>query len=232
MASSPFAGVTPLGPRSRRTHSVAQELTSLIHNGHLKPGDKLPTEHDLCRRFGVSRTTLREAVQTLRTRGLLNVSAGRGSYITLPEVSTLLSDLTFTLQAQNHSLTEARRLLAALLKQACPLAVQAPQQERQKLFQHILNLQENATENLARELAWQHHLLVLANQGIGTVLAGVLHGILSPSRAMALQTPGELTRTIQLQLRATNAATEGDAALMERTLNALLIPETAATLAA
>ncbi len=46
-----------------------------------KPGDKLPNENDLAIELGVSRTTLREAIQYLRTQGVLEIRRGKGTYV-------------------------------------------------------------------------------------------------------------------------------------------------------
>ncbi|MFV0497669.1 MAG: FadR/GntR family transcriptional regulator [Candidatus Fimivivens sp.] len=45
------------------------------------PGDKLPNENDLSGEFGVSRATLREAIRALVTQGVLEVSHGRGTFV-------------------------------------------------------------------------------------------------------------------------------------------------------
>jgi DNA-binding FadR family transcriptional regulator len=46
------------------------------------PGTKLPGEADLCARFGASRSAVREALQALKTRGLVESRRGSGSYVT------------------------------------------------------------------------------------------------------------------------------------------------------
>ncbi len=45
------------------------------------PEDKLPSELELCRQFGVSRTAIREALRTLSTKGLINVEKGKGIFV-------------------------------------------------------------------------------------------------------------------------------------------------------
>ena len=47
----------------------------------LLPGDKLPNEVELSQRLGVSRTTLREAIHTLVSQGLLEARRGRGTFV-------------------------------------------------------------------------------------------------------------------------------------------------------
>lgn len=52
-----------------------------------KPGDKLPNENDLAADLGVSRTTLREAIQYLRTQGILEIHRGKGTFISTESVA-------------------------------------------------------------------------------------------------------------------------------------------------
>jgi DNA-binding FadR family transcriptional regulator len=59
--------------------------------GKLRPGDKLPPERELAEMFGVSRTAVRDAVNTLREKGLVQVISGKGTFIT--DITTNGSEL-------------------------------------------------------------------------------------------------------------------------------------------
>src|SRR5437016_1298733 len=67
---------------SRLFEQIVQQVEDSILKGQLKPGDQLPAERDLAQRFGVSRTAVREAVKTLREKGLVEAYSGRGTFIT------------------------------------------------------------------------------------------------------------------------------------------------------
>ncbi|MBN1208242.1 MAG: winged helix-turn-helix transcriptional regulator, partial [Myxococcaceae bacterium] len=58
---------------------VEQELERVISLGRLPEGGVLPSEHTLARRYGVSRSTVREALLRLCTRGLVVQHPGRNS---------------------------------------------------------------------------------------------------------------------------------------------------------
>lgn len=73
--STDFAG---LGSRSAE---VAQELRADIEQGRFTPGSKLPTEAQLCARFGYSRPTIRRGVSKLAAEGLVTVRAGAGMFV-------------------------------------------------------------------------------------------------------------------------------------------------------
>lgn len=61
---------------------VIKNLLDLIVKGEMKPGDKLPSTESLAKTMGISTVSAREAVQSLATIGLLEISHGRGMFIT------------------------------------------------------------------------------------------------------------------------------------------------------
>lgn len=60
---------------------VYQQLFSQIANGELRQGTRLPGEHHLAERFGVSRPVVREALRRLREDGLIQSRQGAGSWV-------------------------------------------------------------------------------------------------------------------------------------------------------
>jgi GntR family transcriptional regulator, transcriptional repressor for pyruvate dehydrogenase complex len=67
---------------SRLYEQIVRQIEESVLSGSLKPGDQLPAERDLAQRLGVSRTAVREAVKTLREKGLVEAYSGRGTFIT------------------------------------------------------------------------------------------------------------------------------------------------------
>ena len=60
---------------------VADELEKMISQGVYPVGSKIPTEPELTQMFSVSRNTLREAIQSLTSAGILTVKQGDGTYV-------------------------------------------------------------------------------------------------------------------------------------------------------
>ncbi|MFB9887464.1 pyruvate dehydrogenase complex transcriptional repressor PdhR [Balneatrix alpica] len=60
---------------------IMVQLESMILDGALKPGQRLPPERELAKEFDVSRPSLREAVQKLVAKGLLYSRQGGGTYV-------------------------------------------------------------------------------------------------------------------------------------------------------
>jgi DNA-binding FadR family transcriptional regulator len=66
---------------------LVDSLSSQIHAGDIRPGDKLPTESEIMRAFGVSRTVVREALSRLQASGLVETHHGVGTYALKPNMS-------------------------------------------------------------------------------------------------------------------------------------------------
>lgn len=111
--------------RKTLSTQVAEDLAQKITQGRIAPGEKLPTEADLCVQYEVSRTVVREAVARLRSDGLLVSEQGRGMFVadkmppqkfeideesleTLPETISLL-ELRLSVEVEAAALCAERR---------------------------------------------------------------------------------------------------------------------------
>lgn len=72
--------------RSRLVDDVVAQLQKKISSGEMKCGDKLPTEPELMKQFGVGRSTVREAVRVLVHANLLEKKQGFGTFLKTPPV--------------------------------------------------------------------------------------------------------------------------------------------------
>lgn len=70
-----------LSKRESLSALLTNELRRKIQDGTYKPGDRIPTEGELCAEHGVSRTVVREAVASLRADGLLRSRQGIGVFV-------------------------------------------------------------------------------------------------------------------------------------------------------
>lgn len=66
----------------RLPDEVAVSIMGAIEGGQLQPGDRLPTEAELSKRFGVARTVVREAISLLRYDGIVDSRRGVGAFVT------------------------------------------------------------------------------------------------------------------------------------------------------
>ncbi|MGC9194355.1 MAG: FadR/GntR family transcriptional regulator [Syntrophobacteraceae bacterium] len=75
--------LTPIKPK-RISDLVFEQLRDLVFKGQLGPGRRLLTERELAESLGVSRPTVREAINRLVTLGLLEHRQGQGTFVVCP----------------------------------------------------------------------------------------------------------------------------------------------------
>jgi len=91
----------PPSPNRKLGPQIAGRLEEAIFDGTFELGKRLPTEAELCEAFGVSRTPLREALQQLKDKGLIEAGPGRGMF--LRSVSPKLMSKDFRLFATTQA---------------------------------------------------------------------------------------------------------------------------------
>lgn len=103
-----------LSPAVRLSDRVAEALETEIRAGRLAAGQKLPTEAALAEQFGVSRTSVREAVSRLKSLGLVDSRQGSGMYVREAGLAPLNFDSRHAgSQSAVVQMVEVRRALEA-----------------------------------------------------------------------------------------------------------------------
>lgn len=98
---------------NRMSEAIVEQIRTLIRSNRLRPGDRLPSERELCERLGVSRVTVREALRVLEAGGLVEIRVGArgGAFVTKPSSDRLgegLADLINLAPVTSVEVTEAR----------------------------------------------------------------------------------------------------------------------------
>jgi len=105
--------------RSTLYNHVKLRLREAIEAGEYKPGDRIPSEHELMARFGVSRATIRKALSELVLEGWLHRVQGRGTFVAQPKFRQTLSRLTsFTEDMRMLGLTPRTKLISLRIDKA------------------------------------------------------------------------------------------------------------------
>ncbi|WP_404291267.1 FadR/GntR family transcriptional regulator [Glutamicibacter arilaitensis] len=91
--------MTTNGPRrtdaKARLRALTSDITALILDRNLLPGDPLPTEQELMAELGVGRNSLREAVKVLQALGIIDTRHGFGMFVAENTLSALHDSLSF-----------------------------------------------------------------------------------------------------------------------------------------
>jgi DNA-binding FadR family transcriptional regulator len=102
--------------------SVQDAIKDYIFENKLQPGDPLPSENELAEQLGVSRNSVREAVKSLVSLGVVDSRRGSGLFVQNFSLDPLLDNLPFALMADLETLEdllEVRRILeVAMIEEA------------------------------------------------------------------------------------------------------------------
>ena len=91
---------------------LMEELETSIRNGVYKPGDKIMTEAEMAREYGVSLITVRKAVGSLMEKGLVVRKQGKGTFVTKPKYSRNMKKLqSFTEMCEQMGVKPGARVL-------------------------------------------------------------------------------------------------------------------------
>jgi GntR family transcriptional repressor for pyruvate dehydrogenase complex len=148
----------------RASQVILDQIKVLMRDGKLLPGDRLPSERDLCQRFGVSRVTVREALKMLEANGLVTIRVGAhgGAFVTNPSAKQLgagLADLISLAPLTAFNVTEARIIVEL---GTLPLAVERATDEDIAALFKMVEESERALEagNYNIELSAAFHVRV------------------------------------------------------------------------
>ncbi|MFW5498243.1 MULTISPECIES: FadR/GntR family transcriptional regulator [unclassified Maridesulfovibrio] len=131
--------------RKRLSDQIIDELVDRISKGELRPGDRLPPEPQLMERFGVGRSSIREAIGALELLGVLSVRPGQGTRIT--EATETSKSIGLSLITMGRG--KIRELVEA----------------RSEIEQTIVGLAaERATEDDIAQIKGEHKKLIHAQQ--------------------------------------------------------------------
>jgi DNA-binding FadR family transcriptional regulator len=167
-------------PASRTTlaDSVVEQLLDQLRRGILKPGDKLPTERMLMEKFGVGRSTVREALQSLARMNLIEARPGAGTTVKEFDITGYLRPDVFALmlsQSDAAAMLEAREVIeVAIIGMA---ARRADHVDLERIAEVLRSSREALShEEPTYEYSALFHL-ALAEAAHNVVLLNVMHSI-------------------------------------------------------
>lgn len=188
--------------------SIIEQFISLIQNGTLKPGDRLPTERELLQMFGVSRSSVREALQGLVAMDLIDVRVGEGTFVKgfKPHLGRDLDleILSSTLQREMRLHVNQARLM--LEREILSLAIEKITEKDQKAIMQALEEYE-AHQHLVSEKAGvsahdRIHLAIAEATG-NPILVRILQTLLDlvpkslRDRGLQFGTPEEVAKRVE-----------------------------------
>ena len=151
----------PLDPGRPAYRQIELQLLDLIREGALAPGDRMPAERVLALRVGVSRMTLRQALDGLVRRGLLERRGGQGTFVAARKVEQDLRVLrSYPDELRGQGVRETTTVLRSATVPASSSVAAALGLARRAPVHQIERLRTAASEPLLAETAWLPAALV------------------------------------------------------------------------
>lgn len=162
------------------TDDAIEKIKSMIMNGTLKPGDRLPREADLSVQLGISRGSLREAVRALSMMRILDVRRGDGTYVTSLTPDVLLETMGFVIDLHQDSsvldLFEVRRALEPMAAEKAARLMSDDAARELLALVEALDQEASIDEVVANDLEFHHRI---AEASGNTVLCSLIDGVAS-----------------------------------------------------
>jgi GntR family transcriptional regulator, transcriptional repressor for pyruvate dehydrogenase complex len=203
----------------RAFDQVAMQLRDLILGGQLTPGDRLPIEGELSTAFGVSRSTVREALRVLASEGLVRTvrGIGGGSFVTEPDTEQVTSFLQMHIQlltgSAQVSLDELIQARALLEVPAAGLAAERRKPDDLDRLDELNGLRPTESIEIHR-VSREFHLVIvdMAGNRLLRLMAEPVFNVLG-HRFLAAGPPDEQGRRVldEEHLALTEAIRAGDA---------------------
>jgi GntR family transcriptional repressor for pyruvate dehydrogenase complex len=177
--------------KTRIHEEVVTQIHELIRQGKLKAGDQLPSEWELAETFKVSRTSVREALRTLETKGLIISRTGTGNFIADLPIESLVAPLAKLLIEEKAALADIFELRKLIEPHIAALAAERATNRDIERMKRILEKQSAAISrgDTGVEADAELHFAIgqsTQNQALEKLVSGLME-ILSDSREESLQ---------------------------------------------
>lgn len=165
--------------RNSLSDAIVEQIIDLISRGVLRPGERLPSEKELCLRFGVGRTTIREALRSLAVMGILDGRVGEGTFVSTDSRKYLDKALQWGLLIDRkdvNDLIETRLMLES--QTAAAAAARATEEDLEEMEEALNGMQrsvDHPAEYLEHDLRF-HLAIARATQN------RILYNLLSLTR--------------------------------------------------
>jgi GntR family transcriptional repressor for pyruvate dehydrogenase complex len=142
----------------------------IITSGEVGPGDRLPTERELGRRLGLSRSTVREAIRSLELLGVLDSRQGDGTYVRALDARLILEATGFVSRlVRDEDVLEMFQVRAVLDSAAASLAAArsdvSHREELQRRFDAMLS-STTPESYLEADIAFHAHIAASSGNGL------------------------------------------------------------------
>src|SRR5438105_5408265 len=187
--------------KTRIPEEIADRVRRLIVDRTFRPGQALPSERVLARRFGVSRGSIRDALRTLETVGLLEARHGQGTFPRELSVDRLVtpiaSVITFQRDLQEELMDVRRMLEPAVARAAASRVTDDDLAEMERVLDAQRRKLKTGQSAIGDDTAFHAVLARATGNRVLMRIMETLNDLLIESRRLTLKQKGRPQRSIQ-----------------------------------
>ena len=215
--------MTDQAAKGRRLYEdIVQEFSSLIRQGVLKPGERLPSERVLANQLQVSRSSVREALRSLELQGLVISKRGSGTFINTDNLESMVALLASTLTSGADTLKHIFEMRHMLEPQIAALAAQRANKQEVAELGSILEEQvkeiADGGTGVDSDTAFHFAMASATHNSALVKVVSAVEDILRRSRNQSLQEPGRPQRSLASHREILGMIHSGDAAGARRAM--------------
>jgi GntR family transcriptional regulator, uxu operon transcriptional repressor len=150
---------------------LANEIQALITNGMVRADERLPSERTLAEQFGVSRTSIREAIIALEIRGVVEVRGGSGIYVRPIKPSSFSTEVS----VGPFELLRGRLIIEPEL--CAVAATSAKDSDLDKIYRALDTMRNTLGDKRANEIADRSFHVAIAAASANDMLAQIVGGV-------------------------------------------------------
>jgi len=140
---------------------IINQIKNLIHDGTLRPGDKLMSEREMAEHLHVGRQAVREAFRALEALGIIEIRQGDGTFVKEISNQSLAEMLALSVMTHKYTSKELMEIRKILEVEAAGLAaLRRSEEDLLKMRAVIKKMSEDLSTDLGEQADWQFHNLV------------------------------------------------------------------------
>lgn len=174
---------------------VVDQITSAIIAGELKPGDKIPTEVELCESFQVGRNSVREAIKVLESFGVVYIKRSEGTYVSSSFNRRMLDPMLYGLILEKdsaESIIELRKvfdigLIFVVMKKANEKDMYYIHKELKQLETEVMSENASAKRVLDQDIRFHTAIVLSTHNELIQNIANYIDRLTIPSRIRTME---------------------------------------------
>jgi len=193
---------------------IVDQILSLIAKGDLKPGQRLPSERELCKNFGAGRSSLREALRCLCIVGVLTARVGEGTSVAINGGKFLGKIVEWRIITEQHDIEDLMQVRIALESVTAASAAHRGSEEDLAKLQLLLAKMEAALHDEKRfaalDLEFHVGLAAASENFLIFDLVSMIRGQLEKTLSRVLLLPNALPLSLKEHATIINAIKRRD----------------------